>query len=763
MQQPLDAHWPITMECRISQDVHRRDTFLHLPLALFRQLMGPEAAEAAEAGGMCIRLEGDNVKEESDCGYSWAVPSPLLKTARACSAVIPSGRYFLARTLVPRIDRATLQAATIDDYETIVQNAGVIIERLFLEQVRIVQANASIQLWCESSGEGKKRVSLCVTGLEPDLHVGIVGIDSELEILPPSEAAIHSTLLPQEKGDSRVKELRVRKSLRVQDTPGGHVHPEHQLSGMVILNTLDGRQERLSLRSSGRLAPFRDWVYLPARLMERLGLEQHQRVRVALAQACDDDSAEYTLDKGDTRAVRNPPVPQFDAIQTLLARLLLIRAPVRGVIIQGPRMAGKSTLARRMVEMAPFPSVHLDFEPLGREKSYQAKRRVMEESFARLAQVVPCVVFLDHLDDLICCDPSEEALAREEESFLKQQLVASLLDRVEAVMAKRGSPAVLLIESEVNLLPMVRRSMLWTKTVSLAPASRSAPSTDAYHDAQVAVPLWSELPGLGEAREKLEEFLLWPILYENIYAANGHRLPGGVLLSGSSGVGKSMLARSFAQHLQSQHSSPKVLWVSGASLLGKYVGSSERAVRDLFARARENRPSLIVVEELEALAPRRGRDNTGTTDRVVNQLLTELDGAEGRDGVHVLAISSRPDLVDPALLRPGRIDCRINLTAPRDVDDRAAIIEYYLADQPALALDRSLITQIASRTDGWTGAELRGLALEAHLVARRKEIALDPDTMLDALVQWSERKREERLPSTEPSQASCMGQRVTFA
>lgn len=748
------------MECRISQDLNRLDSFLHLRLASFQQLV-PESTSKDE--GVCVELR--KIEDSSQASLlSWAIPSQALSKSRACSAVIPSGRYLLTKKTVSRINRATLQATDSHDYEAILQNASIIIERLFLEQVRILQKDSQIQLWCDSDGVGRKKVNLLVMRLEPDLQVGIVGIDSELEILPPTFEPSRRVNSPLDRKETRVRDLRVRQCVSRVETDCGFIHPEHQLSGIVMISNGKGRQEQLPVRQSLLFSPLPGWIYIPSESMTRLGLEQHQRIKVVLFERNDtilDNSGDPFGTDCKENVVRSVD-PFFDEIQAVLGRILQI-VPTRGVIIQGARLAGKSTCAQRMVDMAFFPSVYLDFEACCREKSFQAKMRLMEEKFARIAPIAPCIVFIDHLDDLLCCDPAVAGLVGEEETFLKQQLVATFLDHVEVTMLIMQSPTVLLVESELHLVPLVKKSMFWIKTFTICDIrirnGHLVEDDDAF-GSQIGIPRWNELPGLDGAKEKLEEFLLWPMLYENIYAANGHQLPGGVLLSGPTGVGKSMLARSFAQHLGSLCTLGKVFWVSGAAMLGKYVGSSERAVRDLFAKARDNRPSVIIIEELDALAPCRGRDNTGTTDRVVNQLLTELDGAEERNSVFVLAISSRPDLVDPAVLRPGRIDCRIDLTVPREAEDRRLILEYFLTDESGLTLDRSLISHLAQRTDGWTGAEMRGLVLEARLAARYKGVALDFDVILDTLVQLSDGKRE-RLLELGPERRPL--QRITFA
>ncbi|XP_076039978.1 peroxisomal ATPase PEX1-like isoform X2 [Oratosquilla oratoria] len=160
-----------------------------------------------------------------------------------------------------------------------------------------------------------------------------------------------------------------------------------------------------------------------------------------------------------------------------------------------------------------------------------------------------------------------------------------------------------------------------------------------------------QVGGLTEAQHTLRETLTWPTRYPKLFAKSSLRLRSGILLYGPPGCGKTLLANAFAQS-----TSIHFISVKGPELLSKYIGASEEAVRDAFERAQNARPCILFFDEFESIAPRRGHDSTGVTDRVVNQLLTQMDGVEGLTGVFLLAATSRPDLIDPALLRPGGIN-----------------------------------------------------------------------------------------------------------
>ncbi|KAK8858426.1 hypothetical protein IAR55_002653 [Kwoniella newhampshirensis] len=218
---------------------------------------------------------------------------------------------------------------------------------------------------------------------------------------------------------------------------------------------------------------------------------------------------------------------------------------------------------------------------------------------------------------------------------------------------------------------------------------------------------WSDIGGLSEPRRVLRETLEWPTKYAQIFANCPLRLRSGLLLYGYPGCGKTLLASAVAKECGLNFIS-----VKGPEILNKYIGASEKAVRDLFERASGAKPCVLFFDEFDSIAPKRGHDSTGVTDRVVNQMLTEMDGAQGLEGVYVLAATSRPDLIDPALLRPGRLDKSILCDMPA-FPDRMEILE---AVGKKLALGSSVDwEEIASETEGFSGADLQGLVYGAHL------------------------------------------------
>ncbi|XP_016016795.2 peroxisome biogenesis factor 1 isoform X1 [Rousettus aegyptiacus] len=220
---------------------------------------------------------------------------------------------------------------------------------------------------------------------------------------------------------------------------------------------------------------------------------------------------------------------------------------------------------------------------------------------------------------------------------------------------------------------------------------------------------WDKIGGLHEVRQILMDTIQLPAKYPELFANLPIRQRTGVLLYGPPGTGKTLLAGVIARE-----SGMNFISVKGPELLSKYIGASEQAVRDIFIRAQAAKPCILFFDEFESIAPRRGHDNTGVTDRVVNQLLTQLDGVEGLQGVYVLAATSRPDLIDPALLRPGRLDKCVYCSPPDQVS-RLEILNILSGSLP-LADDVDL-QHVASVTDSFTGADLKALLYNAQLEA----------------------------------------------
>ncbi|KAA9397313.1 AAA family ATPase [Haloarcula sp. CBA1130] len=239
---------------------------------------------------------------------------------------------------------------------------------------------------------------------------------------------------------------------------------------------------------------------------------------------------------------------------------------------------------------------------------------------------------------------------------------------------------------------------------------------------------WDSVGGLEDTKERLRETIQWPLEYEDVFESMDLEAAKGVLMYGPPGTGKTLLAKAVANEAQSNFIS-----VKGPELLNKFVGESEKGVREVFSKARENAPTVVFFDEIDSIAGERGGGTTdsGVGERVVSQLLTELDGIEDMENVVVVATTNRPDLIDDALLRPGRLDRHVHVPVP-DEEARRAIFQVHTRDKPLA--DGVDLDDLASRTDGYVGADIEAVAREASMAATREFInSVDPEEIGDSV------------------------------
>src|SRR5215469_4101860 len=228
---------------------------------------------------------------------------------------------------------------------------------------------------------------------------------------------------------------------------------------------------------------------------------------------------------------------------------------------------------------------------------------------------------------------------------------------------------------------------------------------------------WEDIGGLSSIKQELQEAVEWPLIYQGLFTRVDATPPKGILLYGPPGTGKTLMAKATAHESEANFIS-----IKGPELLSKWVGESEKGVREVFRKARQAAPCVIFFDELDAIAPTRGGDfsDSHVTERVISQLLTELDGLEILTNVIVIGATNRPDIIDIALLRPGRFD-RLLYVPPPDRESREQIIKIHTKKKP-LGQDVK-IEELANHTDGYTGADIASLSSAAAMMALREHIS----------------------------------------
>ncbi len=453
--------------------------------------------------------------------------------------------------------------------------------------------------------------------------------------------------------------------------------------------------------------------------------------------------------------------------------------PVRGVLLVGPPGTGKTLTARALAEQLDVR--YFDIvgpEIIG--KYYGEAEARLRSLFARAARSAPCLIFIDDIDSLAPDRAKTEGEVERRvvaqllglmDGFAKTPGVVVLAatnrpDDLDPALRRPGR-----FDREVRfgipdrkgrleILRIHTRRMPFDDTVNLdvvadlavgfvgadlkglaqkaaykalrrqGGGSNSEPKTVNQEDFLAAlkevkpsvlrsvevespeVP-WEAIGGLDQIKQILRESVEGALLYPELYRQAGAKAPRGILLWGPPGTGKTLLAKAVASQARANFIS-----VKGPELLSRWVGASEQAVRELFAKARQASPCVVFIDEIDTLAPERGRNtgDSGVSDRVVGQLLTELDGLEPASGLLLIGATNRPDVLDPALLRSGRLDLQLKVDLP-DRESRLAILTVHNQERPLLGVE---LSTWAERTEGWSGADLALLSNQAALEAVRR-------------------------------------------
>jgi transitional endoplasmic reticulum ATPase len=290
--------------------------------------------------------------------------------------------------------------------------------------------------------------------------------------------------------------------------------------------------------------------------------------------------------------------------------------------------------------------------------------------------------------------------------------------------------------NEEHISPEILDSLVVTMKDFLDAFKEITPT--ALREVEIEIPnvRWEDVGGLEEVKQRLVEAVEWPLKYPEKFEKFGIKPPRGILLYGPPGCGKTLLAKAIATESEANFIS-----VKGPEIFNKWVGESEKAIREIFRKARQAAPCIIFFDEIESIIPRKDlvEDSSGVTNRVSSQLLSEMDGVEELSDVIVIGATNRPDLIDPAVMRPGRLD-RLIYVPPPDEKARYSILKIYTRRMP-LAHDVNL-RELAARTEGYSGADLESLCREAALNSLRKNIEAEYVTREDF---------EEALKIVKPS------------
>ncbi|PSP31553.1 AAA family ATPase [Halobacteriales archaeon QH_10_67_22] len=450
-------------------------------------------------------------------------------------------------------------------------------------------------------------------------------------------------------------------------------------------------------------------------------------------------------------------------------------APPRGVLLYGPPGTGKTLIARAVAnEVDAYFDVISGPEVVSKYKGESEER--LREAFARAEANAPAIVFIDELDAI--------AGERDEEADMENRVVAQLLTLLDG-LEERGQVIVIGATNRVDTIdPALRRGGRFDREIEIGvpdePGRREIlevhtrgmplaedvdldriaarthgfvgadvhtlvteaamhalrrttdepvvgredfdaalravdPSAMREYVAESPTVTFEDVGGLQEAKETLERSIEWPMEYGPLFDATGTDPPAGVLLHGPPGTGKTLLARAIAGE-----SGVNFIRVAGPELMDRYVGESEKAVREVFDRARQTAPAVVFFDEIDGIASQRV-DSNEVTERVVSQLLTELDSAAENPDLIVLAATNRKEVIDPALLRPGRLERHVEVPHP-DEAARREIFDVHAEGKP-LGEDVDL-DELAADTENFSGAQVEALVREASMRAI-SEVATD--------------------------------------
>jgi transitional endoplasmic reticulum ATPase len=326
---------------------------------------------------------------------------------------------------------------------------------------------------------------------------------------------------------------------------------------------------------------------------------------------------------------------------------------------------------------------------------------------------------------------------------------------------------------QIKLKEVVPRKILESMKVTANDFEEALKEVEpsAMREVMIEVPdvVWDDVGGLDDAKQEIKEAVEWPLKFPEKFLKMSIRPPRGILLYGPPGTGKTLLAKAVANE-----SSANFISVRGPQLLSKWVGESEKAIREVFKKARQVSPAIIFLDELDAIAPIRGTEfGSKTSERVINQLLTELDGIEVLKNVVVIAATNRPEIIDPALIRSGRFD-RLVFIGPPGRSGRIDIFNIHLKNLKDSHLSDNVdIEELADLTENYVGSDIESLCREAVMLALRENFETDivemkhfrdalkkvRPALAEDMVEYYQKLQEQFKGGTKQEQKSYIGYR----
>jgi transitional endoplasmic reticulum ATPase len=492
-------------------------------------------------------------------------------------------------------------------------------------------------------------------------------------------------------------------------------------------------------------------------------------------------------------------IVEISLVRPEIMRILGLRAP-KGVLLYGPPGTGKTLLAKAIANSVMANFFYISGPEIA-SKYYGESEKKLREIFEQAIKDSPSIIFIDEIDAIA---PNRDTTGSETDRRIVAQLL-TLMDGITSsrgilvigatnrpnaldpalrrpgrfdreieipVPDKEGRLEILKIHTRrlnlvnvdlekiaelthgyvgADLEALVREATLnafrrsknydsATVTMEdfLEAMKRVQPSALREFKIEIPATTWEDVIGLEDIKLELKEVVEWPLKEPSIYEYMNAEIPSGILLYGPPGTGKTMLARAVAHE-----SGANFIAVNGPEILNMWVGESERAIREIFKKARQASPCIIFFDEIDSLASARGSDPNRVTERIVSQLLTEMDGISKRsEKVVVIAATNRPDIIDPALLRPGRLE-KLIYVRPPTLDERRSLFISLISKHPHE--DNIDYDRLAKLTEYYTPADIKGIVNKAVLLSIRRAMAGEKNVKL------SEEDLELALSSSKPS------------